>query len=331
MLLDFRVSFLAAGLIMLFILSSAQPVTQVEVSIVPPSQNIECNAEISATTQTWHDDCSTTDGWIRQTPDSGFPETPSEEGALHSDSGYLYVTGLPTVSDLYSGPLFVKELETPITIADIVNFEAEFEWIYASSRIGYLSVALYDENKKTSAYLYARDSWAGNVFRPSSRYYPQEGASASLELGDYSSSWRGHVRFWYDSYSVSLEGEIDDGTETTATLKTSGEFNTSRLIKYVGIGFRRRNDYPYNDVNLRLHDINLVYLSLATTTTTTSTTTTPTPPLGWGGMDSWMILIIICGEAMAAIILVIAILIRKSGTGGSSQAPYSWGAQSRSA
>jgi hypothetical protein len=315
---------------MLFILSSAQPVTQVGVSIAPPSQNIEGNAEISATNQTWHDDCSTTDGWIRQTADSGFPETPSEYGTLHSDSGYLYVTGLPTPSDLYLGPLFVKELETPITIADIVDFEVELEWLYASSRIGYLSVALYDENKITSAFLYARDSWAGNVFRPSSRYYPQEGESAKLELGDYYSSWRGHIRFWYDSYSASLMGEIDDGTVTTATLKTSGEFNTSRLIKYIGISFRRRNDYPYNDVNLRLHDINLVYLSLATTTT--STTTPPTSPPGLEGFNSWMILILIGGGGvMVAITLVLVILIRQSGTGGSSQTPYEWGAQSRSA
>ncbi len=58
---------------------------------------------------------------------------------------------------------------------------------------------------------------------------------------------------------------------------------------------------------------------------------TPTTPLGWGGIDSWMTLIIIGGEAMAVVILVIAILKRKSGTGGSSQAPYRWGAQSRSA
>ena len=309
---------------MIFILRGAQPVAHVGASIVPPSQNIDRAAEISATTQTWHDDCSTTDGWIRQTADSGFPERPSGNGALHSDSGYLYVTNLPTVADEHSGPLFVKELETPIITADIVNFEAEFEWIYASFQVGYLSVALYDENKNTAAYLYARDSWVGNVFRPSSQYYPQEGESAELELGDYSSSWRGHIRFWYDSYSVSLKGEIDDGTETTATLKTFGEFSTSRLIKYVGINFRRHNDYPYNDVNLRLHDINLVYLSPA------ATTTPPTPSPGLGGIDSWMILILIGGgSVMVAVTLVLVILIRQNQIEGSSQAPYKWGAQSR--
>ncbi len=246
-------------------------------SVISPLQTdlsqMHQQAEMTtAPTHVWYDDCNSTEGWINQDNDSDFKSTYfSDNISLSSESGYIYADSLPTVEDYYSGATFVKELETPITISQILMFEVEFEWIYESDRLGYMHVYLFDDNKSLSVYQRARDSWAANVFRPESRYYPLEGDVAILDQEE-STSWRGFTRFWHDSSSHSLQGEIDDGSTNIATLKESGHFDPERVIKYIGICPSRRNDYAYNDANLRIHGIRLEYMSNTTAQTTTQTT-----------------------------------------------------------
>ncbi len=219
----------------------------------------------------WYDDCSSTEGWINQGNESGFTGTYfSEDISLTSESGYIFAESLPLVEDYYSGATFVKELDTPIPITNILLFEVEFEWIYEPDCLGFFRVFLFDDNKTISAYIRARDSWAANLMRPECRYYPLDG-DVSILYQDETDSWRGFVRFWYDSSSESLQGEIYDGSSNSATLKESGYFDSNRIIKYIGLSPSRRNDYPYNDENLRIHSIKMEYLLKATNLTTETT------------------------------------------------------------
>jgi hypothetical protein len=81
-------------------------------------------AKPASTNVSWHDDCASTDGWIEQNASSGFDPKHEifESGTLQTTSGYLTVTGIADPVTARKGPLFIKELNTPVPIDAIEMF-----------------------------------------------------------------------------------------------------------------------------------------------------------------------------------------------------------------
>lgn len=217
---------------------------------------------IAGTTTVWHDDCSSTEGWISQTPSSGFdPKHPIfESGTLSSTSGYLIVTGISDPVTERKGPLFIKELGSAIPIDAIELFEAEVAFNYVGGVYGFLSIYLFDENKQKAAMLRLHDAWDASESHPESVFFnPGEIGDGTVHYKILFGSWSGHLRFWFDNVTESLVGELDDGTPNTATLKASGEFDPDRAIRYIGIQWSRHPGATYQGENYRLLDIRLEY------------------------------------------------------------------------
>ncbi len=220
------------------------------------------NIQLAETSATWHDDCSSTDGWISQNTSSGFdPKHPIlESGTLSSTGGYLIVTGIADPVTERKGPLFIKELGDTVTIDAIEMFQAEVEFAYVSSEYGFLSVYLFDENKQKAVMLRLHDAWAASTSHPESVYFtPGEAGDGTVHDESFLGSWSGHLRFWYNESTGSVIGELDDGTPNRATLKTAGNFDPDRSIKYIGIQWSRAQGVAYGEDSYRLLDVQLTY------------------------------------------------------------------------
>ncbi|TFH05904.1 MAG: DUF2341 domain-containing protein [Candidatus Thorarchaeota archaeon] len=220
------------------------------------------NMRIAGTNTTWHDDCSSTSGWISQSASSGFdPKHPIlESGTLSTTGGYLIVTGIADPVTERKGPLYIKELGDTVSIDAIQMFQAEVEFTYASSVYGFLSVYLFDENKQKAVMLRLHDAWAASESHPESVYFtPGEIGDGTVHDEILFGSWSGYLRFWYNEDTGSLVGELDDGTPNSATLKTSGNFAPDRSIKYIGIQWSRVQGAAYGEDAYRLLDVQLTY------------------------------------------------------------------------
>jgi hypothetical protein len=215
------------------------------------------------TTTTWHDDCTSTNGWISQNTTSGFDpkHVILESGTLSTTGGYLTVAGIADPVTERKGPLFIKDLGNTVSIEAIKMFQAEVEFTYLSDTYGFLSVYLFDENKQKAVMLRLHDAWAASESHPESVYFsPGEAGDGTVHDEILFGSWSGHLRFWYDESTESLVGELDDGTPNSATLKTSGNFDPYRAIKYIGIQWSRHPGATYGDDTYRLLDVQLTYV-----------------------------------------------------------------------
>ena len=104
---------------------------------------------------------------------------------------------------------------------------------YVSSEYGFLSVYLFDGNKQKAVMLRLHDAWAASTSYPESVYFtPGEAGDGTVHDESLSGSWSGHLRFWYNESTGSVIGELDEGTPNSATLKTAGNFDPDRSIKY---------------------------------------------------------------------------------------------------
>ncbi len=214
------------------------------------------------TTTTWHDDCSSADGWTFMNESSGFDpkHTSMDSGTLSSTGGYLVVTGIADPVTERKGPLFIKELGDSVSINAIEMFQAEVQFTYLSDTFGFLSVYLFDENKQKAVMLRLHDAWAASESHPESVYFsPGEAGDGTVHDEILFGSWSGFLRFRYDESTGSLVGELDDGTPNSATLKTSGNFDPYRAIKYIGIQWSRHPGANYNGDTYRLLDVQLTY------------------------------------------------------------------------
>jgi hypothetical protein len=218
--------------------------------------------QLAGTSTTWHDDCSSTVGWISQSTSSGFDpkHTILESGSLSSSGGYFSVTGIADPVTERKGPLYIKELSEGVSISSIELFQAEVEFTYYSNTYGFLSVYLFDESKQKAVMLRLHDAWAASESHPESAYFdPGEAGDGTLHYEILFGSWTGFLRFWYDESTGAIVGELDDGTPNQAILKTSGTFDTGRSIKYIGIQWSRHPGLPYNSDAYRLLDVQLTY------------------------------------------------------------------------
>ncbi len=213
-------------------------------------------------TISWHDDCSSTEGWISQ--DESAPFDPKhlifQGGELSSSGTYFTVSSIDDPVTERAGPLFIKELEYGIPIEAIELFQAEVSFTYTSGTNGFLSLYLFDENKQKSSMLRLHDAWAASESHPESNYFtPGEAGDGTVHDEILFGSWSGYLRFWYDEATDSLQGDLDDGTPNTQTLKTSGTFDGSRVIRYIGIQWSRHPGVTYGGDDYKLLDILLEY------------------------------------------------------------------------
>ncbi|MHA2159669.1 MAG: DUF2341 domain-containing protein, partial [Candidatus Thorarchaeota archaeon] len=218
--------------------------------------------QLAETNTTWHDDCSSTAGWISQNTSSGFdPKHPVlESGTLSSSGGYLSVTGIADPVTERQGPLYIKELSDDVSIDHIELFQAEVEFTYYSSTFGFLSVYLFDENKQKAVMLRLHDAWAASESHPESVFFdPGEVGDGTYHDEILFGSWTGFLRFWYNESTGAIVGELDDGTPNQATLKSSGTFDAERSIRYIGIQWSRHPGLTYNGDGYHLLDVQLTY------------------------------------------------------------------------
>ncbi len=229
----------------------------------PESNSISLYTPTAAGTNgTWHDECASTDGWMEQNASSGFDPKHEvfESGTLEANNGDLIVTGIADPVTTRKGPLFIKELDTPVPIDAIQLLQAQFSFTYASNVYGFLAVYLFDQNKQKAVMLRLHDAWAASESHPECVYFaPGETGDGTVHDEILFGSWNGTIAFWYDTNTGSLVGDLNVGTTNTATLKSSGQFDPERQVKYIGIQWSRHPGAPYDGDNYRLTDLFLAF------------------------------------------------------------------------
>lgn len=208
-------------------------------------------------------DCQTTDGWIQEGTDTDFEQmyVRHDSGVLHSTDGYLWVDDIALGSSWKWGPLFVQELPMITSVANILEFSADIEFAYSDSlAMGDLCVILYDEDKEKVQRFTAYDSWYGTLNKRYLTYYkaPSEGDGGDtwLESSQYGAT-RAIFSFWYDQSTGSLMSKVDDGSPQTHVHYPVGDFDPTRMVKYVALQVTSCKNYNQNGQDLRLHSITL--------------------------------------------------------------------------
>ena len=125
----------------------------------------------------WHDDCSSTSGWIYASSWDGWRPWTFASGTLASDNGYLH---MQTINGWATGPMWYKELNDVFTLSDFVSFEVDMEMIQPTSYYkGCYMTILYDEVKQPVMYLYGAE-WtdAAKDIDLYASFFPAAGGSA---------------------------------------------------------------------------------------------------------------------------------------------------------
>ncbi len=242
----------------------------------------------SATGGIWQDDCSNTTGWISQSAATGFDPKHEilQSGALTAVSDYLYVDGISNPAVGRQGPLYVKQLDSNVSISSIRLFQAEVEFLYSFDVYGWLSVYLFDEDKQKVAMLRLHDAWQSTSSIHEAVYFtPGEIGDGTVFDEWATNSWRATISCWYDSATDSIQAEIDDGTTVySQTLESSGNFDSQRNISYIGIQWSKQTTFTYTGNYYRLHNILFDY-SIPNPVTTWHDDCTNTT--GWIYAPSW--------------------------------------------
>ena len=211
---------------------------------------------------------SSTSGGFSQSASSDFDPKHGilESGSLNTNGEYMYLTGISNPPSGRMGPLFVKQLDETVSISDIVLFQADLEFNYAFDEYGWLSVYLFDENKKKAIMLRVHDAWQSTSSRQEAVFFnPEEIGDGTVFDESASGSWRANISCWYNTSTDTIEGVIDDGVSIESVIEASGNFNSSRRIQYIGIQWSKDTTNTYNGANLRLHDILFEYNSASST------------------------------------------------------------------
>jgi hypothetical protein len=175
------------------------------------------------------------------------------------------VDGIASGAPSAWGPLFVKEIPGFVKVQDIYCLTAQIQFTDVSGRMGYLTVALFDENKELVSTLCAYDSWTGTTNKRYLAYYKADsegGAYDSWLEQSLTTSWTAKFEFYCDSATKAATSKVDDGTPQTHTHFTAQNYNKDRVVRYIGIQFARNTVYTYDGVYLKLDYLKLVYNKL---------------------------------------------------------------------
>lgn len=208
-------------------------------------------------------DCQTTNGWVQEGTDTDFESIYQlhDSGELHSTDGYLYVDSISLGAGWKWGPLFVQKLPMTTSISNVLQFTADIEFAYSNYyAMGDLAVILYDEDKEAMSRFDLYDSYYSTTTRRYLNYYksPSEGGGSDEWFESTpSGSWRALYSLWYDQSTGSLMSKVDDGSPQTHTHYTIGNFDPTRIVKYVAFQVTSCRTYAENGQALRIHSMTL--------------------------------------------------------------------------
>lgn len=237
-----RVPFRALLVFGLRVLSTTPVLLQVQSdSSVTLSQGTESALVV------WHDDCSSTEGWIVNTTFvENLVSQVQPEVSLLTDGDGLYSDTIPGLSVSTHGVQFFERLDTPMTVSDDLNIKAEIQHIGTSGMYGTLGVILFDQFNNTVFKMGSTDSWASSECTAWVAY--KEGENQTTQYNTLSDGWNGTVRMWYDRYNDSVKGYANG---RIFTLASSGKFDSSREVHMVCIVFYAPQNYPYESDYVR--------------------------------------------------------------------------------
>lgn len=278
------------------------PCISIVVSGIGPGAQSIGNFE-PATSTSWHDDCTSTDGWTYYTEWDGWTRWGTATGTLSSDDGYLHC---PSNTGWETGPFWFKEFDSAFSLSEFENLEVEVETIQPSqSYKGNLRFTIYDDSKLPIFYI-AVNSWneLEHAVHISVGYYYANITSVGYISNDMAPDFHGTLKIQYDS-TEGLVGTIPGGVSGGSDIilaPAEWASETTRIAKYVGLQWRKGSGIYLDH---RVHDIAIEWEEAVTTPTdTTPTGPSPPPPidfssfLGIGISLGAVAIIIIVGGAI---------------------------------
>jgi len=184
---------------------------------------------------------------------------PETNPSVHSNGEYIYVDSIPTSSNVWHGPSFVRTLPAQFKLGDLDSFSATLSLYHGNdnSRLSETGVCLYDENKKAVVGLKIGDGW-GAYQRQMMEvcFFRADGSYQRLWLNLIYGDYTGTVQLRH-SPNQGVIAKVPDFPEKV--LFRPDEIDTNRLIKYIAIQSYRYGAYAEHDE--RIHDISLSYTS----------------------------------------------------------------------
>ncbi len=181
----------------------------------------------------WTDPCVKAD-YENDVTWPAFPGLNPGSGSLHAGDDYLEVTDIHSTGTYWHGPSFVRTLPSFFRLEDMGSFSANLSLDSSSSlsQKGWISVTLYDSNKKPVVALVAKDNSASsNELDIRAQFYLENGASKYHRI-TVSKTFLGVVQVRYDP----LRGVIANVPGVSdKVLYLYTQVNRDRLIKYVVI------------------------------------------------------------------------------------------------
>ncbi|MFW9965136.1 MAG: hypothetical protein ACFFCX_16310 [Candidatus Sifarchaeia archaeon] len=190
---------------------------------------------------TWHDDCSSIEVWTENTTNVENQVQYYQSGVpLLTNGTGIYSDTIPGYASDLHGIQYFKKLETPMKICNNLDFRVEVYHIGTPNMAGSVGVVLFDENNASVFKAGGVDGWLGSTCNAWVAY--KENGIQTTEYNTMSGAWSGIVRVWYDFETSSIRGEAA-GSEFV--LASTGEFNRSREVHWVGIVFYNMQFYAY--------------------------------------------------------------------------------------
>ncbi|MFW9848203.1 MAG: hypothetical protein ACFFF4_03635 [Candidatus Thorarchaeota archaeon] len=221
----------------------------------------------TAQIMSWHEDCSSTDGWTYYTDWTGWTRWDTASGTLDSTEGYLHC---PSNTGWTTGPFWFKELDSIFTLADFESVEIEVETNQPSqSYKGNLFFTVFDTEGNPIFYIgvYSWDELEHRVHIYTG-FYHDDMSSDSYFVQDMAPDFYGTIEIYYDS-SDGLMATIPGGGSGQILSPTEWSSEQSRAAKYVGLQWRKGSGIYLDH---RVHDMLLNAGGVSTSTTSTSTT-----------------------------------------------------------
>lgn len=200
---------------------------------------------------TWHDDCTSTNGWNSSDDWDGWTKYTTEVGSLSTTGGYLY-TGASITDG--QGPFWYKDLGASSYLNSFEELNIELEAIQDTlTRTGSFYVALFDSDKEVVMYIEVRDSFTlGRSFIARAAYVYSNGTTIenfSPSIANSTISTQIQILI---SSNGALSSVLPDSLETALLSSNNVEDQENREIRYIGIQWSKPTS---DDLDIRLHDI----------------------------------------------------------------------------
>ena len=267
----------------------------------------------------WHHDCSNMtafdgigdDTWLWE----GSSPFLASTGTFSSSMGAIYSTDLgppPSVMDCFFGPIRYHTFTSPFKILQLHQLQVEIEIDPAGidEAFGGATVYLHDESHAPIVAIRVAVETT-NAHPRSIWFYPNgtEGYQPSdRSIGYVSTPYRDSILLELNSTGVYVTMSVFGCLKVVDIEEVNDAMISYISIMIHGLKGNGVPPFPFPDI-VRIHDINLTWISSPTDTTTTSSPTMPstnTTGWNWGDLPDPVIFLI---TGMAGTILVLVIVI----------------------